>query len=160
KRLDFVNVFTAMRPMRKIAVALLFFTSFLNAKNITDYHKKQFDKVTFNRYGIAHIVTPQGWVAINKKNKVLYHPYIYDNGPDYVKEGLLRFVENGKMGFVDERGKKIIHAQFDFVAPFESGKAKYCIGCQKIQDGEHSRIDEKTGTWGYIDKKGKRISIN
>jgi hypothetical protein len=125
------------------------------ADDITAYHIAQGQEVSFNKSGIAHILTRDGWVAINRKKKVLYRPFIYDNGPDYVQEGLLRFVENGKMGFVNEAGKKVIKAQFDFVFPFEKGRARFCNGCQKIQDGEHSMLDEKTGTWGEVDKKGK-----
>lgn len=125
------------------------------AEDITAYHIAQGQEVTFNKSGIAHILTKDGWVAINRKKKVVYKPFIFDNGPDYVQEGLLRFVENGKMGFVNEAGKKVIKAQFDFVFPFEQGRARFCNGCQTIQDGEHSRLDEKTGTWGEVDKKGK-----
>ncbi len=125
------------------------------ANAITAFHKAQGQEVSFNKSGIAHILTQDGWVAINRKKQVVYKPFIYDNGPDYVQEGLLRFVEQGKMGFVNEAGKKVIKAQFDFVFPFEKGRARFCNGCRSIKDGEHSMIDEKTGTWGEVDKKGK-----
>lgn len=125
------------------------------ANDITAFHKAQGQEVSFNKSGIAHILTQDGWVAINRKKQVVYKPFIYDNGPDYVQEGLLRFVEQGKMGFVNEAGKKVIKAQFDFVFPFEKGRARFCNGCRSIKDGEHSMIDEKTGTWGEVDKKGK-----
>ena len=128
---------------------------FIQAEDITAFHIAQGHEVAFNKSGVAQILTQDGWVAINRKKKVLYKPFIYDNGPDYVQEGLLRFVENGKMGFVNEAGKKVIKAQFDFVFPFEKGRARFCNGCQKIQDGEHSMLDEKTGKWGNVTRKGK-----
>ncbi len=128
---------------------------FIQAEDITAFHIAQGQEVAFNKSGVAHILTQDGWVAINRKKKVLYKPFIYDNGPDYVQEGLLRFVEIGKMGFVNEAGKKVIKAQFDFVFPFENGRARFCNGCKTIKMDEHSMIDEKTGSWGEVDKKGK-----
>lgn len=144
--------------MKKICLILLTTVSILSAaddKDITAYHRKIFGAENFNKRGVANIITEEGWVAINRKKKILYRPFIFDNGPDYVQEGLLRFVENGKMGFVNEAGKKVIPAQFDFVYPFEKGRARFCNGCKAIKDGEHSMMDEKTGTWGEIDKKGR-----
>ena len=139
-----------------VLVALVFLAG-IDAADITAYHKQQFGAVKYNKQGVAHIVTKDGWVAIDKKKKVLYKPFIFDNGPDYVQEGLLRFVENDKMGFVNEAGKKVIPAEFDFVFPFEGGAARFCNGCKKISDGEHTMMDEKTGTWGKIDKTGKKL---
>lgn len=146
-------------PNVKLLYALVLVASpFLWAtgtRDITSYHLQTFGTVKFNKHGVAHIVTQDGWIAINRKKQVLYKPFIYDNGPDYVSEGLLRFVENGKMGFVNEAGKKVIKAQFDFVYPFEKGTARFCNGCKTIKDGEHSAMDNESGTWGKIDKKGK-----
>lgn len=142
--------------MRLLLVFLGAF-SVVHTADITYYHKKQFGKVDYNKSGVAHIVTKEGWVAINKKKKVLYKPFIYDNGPDYVSEGLLRYVENGKMGFVDEAGQKKIPAEFDFAFPFEGGTARFCNGCKSYSVGEHSAMDEKTGTWGKINKEGKKL---
>jgi len=144
--------------MKKICFFMGFAASLLFAGESTDiaaYHRKTFGAEKFNKRGVAHIITEDGWVAINRKKQILYKPFIFDNGPDYVKEGMLRFVENGKMGFVNEAGKKVIQAQFDFVYPFENGRARFCNGCKTIKDGEHSRLDEKSGKWGEVTKKGK-----
>lgn len=144
--------------MKIICFSVVFAVSLLSAGESTDitaYHRKTFGAEKFNKRGVAHIITEEGWVAINRKKQILYKPFIYDNGPDYVQEGLLRFVENGKMGFANEAGKKVIPAQFDFAYPFEKGKARFCNGCKTIKDGEHSRLDENTGVWGLIDKKGR-----
>lgn len=144
--------------MKKIGFLMIFVFSLLSAgdtADITAHHRKTFGAESYNKRGVAHILTPEGWVAINRRKQVLYTPFIYDNGPDYVHEGLLRFVENGKMGFVNEAGKKVIKAQFDFVFPFEDGWARFCNDCKMVKDGEHSTIDEKTGAWGKVNKKGK-----
>lgn len=60
-----------------------------------------------------------------------------DNGPDYVKEGLFRIMdEKGLMGFADSSGHIIITPQFKFAYPFEGGKAKVTFtGKQKSYPG-------------------------
>lgn len=52
-------------------------------------------------------------------------PFHYDNGPDYVREGLYRIVDDrGRMGYADESGRVVIAPRFAFALPFEGGKAK------------------------------------
>jgi hypothetical protein len=123
----------------------------------TKYHTEVFGKPSFNKYGVAFVIHKSDWVAINKKKDYLFTAFNYDNGPDPIQEGLMRYVKDGKMGFVNERGKIIIKAKFDFVDQFENGIANYCIGCEKQKMGEHTIYDSKTGKWGKINKKGKDI---
>lgn len=78
-----------------------------------------------------------GLLVIDKTGKHILRPFIYDNGPDYIEEGLFRFVENNKLGFANAKYKKIIPATFDFVTPFKNGLAEYTMGGHKVQDGEH-----------------------
>ena len=77
----------------------------------------------------------------DRQGRFLYHPMAYDNGPDYWSEGLRRFVEQGKVGFVNGAGSKVIAAQWDFAAPFEYGYAQVFAGGWKKQclhpDCEH-----------------------
>ncbi|GHU64382.1 hypothetical protein FACS1894160_0920 [Bacteroidia bacterium] len=97
------------------------------------YHITETD--TF--YNIAFVISDSGWVAIDRNETILLYPFIFDNGPDYVREGSFRFVENNKMGFADTDCKKIIPAIFDFVTPFEDGIAIYTLGGYKNYMGEH-----------------------
>ena len=54
-----------------------------------------------------------------------YTAYQYDNGADYVREGLYRIVDaQGKMGYADEQGRVVIAPRFAFGFPFEQGRAK------------------------------------
>ncbi|TDX87287.1 WG repeat-containing protein [Epilithonimonas xixisoli] len=46
------------------------------------------------------------WLGINAQGKVILVPFIFDNGPDYVQEGLFRFVENQKNGFCQPKRTK------------------------------------------------------
>lgn len=142
-----------------IVFVLLFCTiPTLVAKDITTYHKNAFGEVSYNRFGLASIATEEGWVVINKKKKVLHKVFIYDNGPDYVSEGMYRIIENGKMGFANEKGKVVIPPKYDFVWPFERGTAKFCNGCTFQKDGEHTKIIENQAVVGYVNRTGKEIS--
>lgn len=54
-----------------------------------------------------------------------YAAFQYDNGDDYVSEGLYRIVDRkGRIGYADETGKTVIRPRFAFGYPFEGGKAK------------------------------------
>lgn len=99
------------------------------------------------------------WVGIDRNEKEVLEPVMYDNGPDYVQEGLFRFKEKYKMGFANLDGLKVIPARFDFVEPFDHGLAMYLIGGKMVPDqsGEHSTWEGAVGE-GYINKYGQEFS--
>ncbi|MFV0605264.1 MAG: WG repeat-containing protein [Niabella sp.] len=77
--------------------------------------------------------------AFNRLGKFLYHPMVYDNGPDYFSESYARCVNNGKVGFVNLLGEVVIKPQWDWVSPFNYGYALACNDCvwDKQKDPEH-----------------------
>lgn len=91
--------------------------------------------------GIAAVADEKEWSYIDAKGNVVIKPFLFDNGPDYFREGLARFKSADQFGFFDQTGRKVIEAQFDFAAPFSEGLAAVC----------------KAGKWGFIDKKGRII---
>ncbi len=109
----------------------------------------------FNAHGIAAVAGKQGWKYIDTSGREILQPYIYDNGPDYFREGLARFVSQDKIGFMNKCGRVVIPAVFDFALPFSQGLAPVCQGCQKGTQGEHSRY--MGGNWGYINKQGEMV---
>ncbi len=111
---------------------------------------------TDTMFSIAFVTLNFNWVAINRQDSILLSPYIFDNGPDYIQEGLFRYVENNKIGFANKQGQKVIKATFDFVATFNSGLAAFNVG------GQMKEIDEEHylwsgGLWGFINKKGQIV---
>ena len=109
---------------------------------------------TFRTYAI--VATDKAFVGIDRKENILYTVFPFDNGPDYVEDGLFRIVENGKIGYADSAtGKIVIRPQFTCARPFENGVAKVSMECQKIPDGEHWTWD--SNKWFYIDKKGRKV---
>lgn len=93
------------------------------------------------------------WVIMDGPKTALYEVFIFDNGPDYPAEGLIRVVKNGKIGYADASTYAIvIEPQFDCAYPFENGKAKVSNQCRTVKDGEHSVWESEA--WQYVDKKG------
>lgn len=118
--------------------------------------KPQYEQaMEFTKSGVAFVVSKNKWICIDAKNKFLLESFLYDNGPDYISESLARFVEEGKMGFHNERCQKVIEAQYDFAYPFENGYALVCNGCESQPEGEHKRI--VGGKYGILNKKGKIV---
>ena len=94
------------------------------------------------------------WVIMDSKKTVLYDVFIYDNGPDYAAEGLIRVVKNGKIGYADAKTYAlVIEPQFDCAFPFEKGKAKVSNQCKSVKVGEYS--EWQSDNWKFVDKKGK-----
>ncbi|MDT3740328.1 MAG: WG repeat-containing protein [Candidatus Kapabacteria bacterium] len=94
-------------------------------------------------------------IGIDRNENELFEVHWFDNGPDYVKEGLFRIKKNGKIGYSDTNGIIVIEPQFDCAFPFENGKAKVSNDCKTVPSGEHSEwISEN---WKYINKKGQTI---
>lgn len=99
----------------------------------------------------------EGVIAINTNDEKLFKVYPFDNGPDYVKEGLFRMVgENGLIGFADMNGKIVISPQFDNITPFFDGLAAFCEDClyKAKNDDPKVRGVRIKGAWGFVDKKG------
>jgi WG containing repeat len=94
------------------------------------------------------------WVILDDQKTVLYDVFIFDNGPDYPAEGLIRVVKNGKIGYADAKTYVlVIEPQFDCAHPFEGGKAKVGKQCKTVKEGEHSVWESEA--WQYVDKQGE-----
>lgn len=89
-----------------------------------------------------------------------YRVFRYDNGDDYVSEGLYRIVDRqGRIGYADENGQPVIKPRFAFGYPFKDGKAKVTyVGKWKEvsgSDGEYRYWD--SDVWYFIDKSGHEV---
>lgn len=98
----------------------------------------------------------------NRKGQFLYYAQFFDNGSDYFVEGLRRYVNNKKIGFVNKLGEKKIAAQWDFATPFNYGYATvYAGGWKKklLEGGEHWIIvPASKKSYSYvINNKGRKV---
>ena len=106
---------------------------------------------TFRNFAV--VLDPEtGFIAIDRAERILYEVFPYDNGPDYISDGLFRIVKDNKIGYADQDGRIIIPPKFDCAFPFENGIAKVSMHCTKVKEGEH--ISWKSAEWIYIDKAG------
>ena len=55
---------------------------------------------TFSTYAIVALPR-KGFVAIDRKENILYTVFPFDNGPDYVKDGLFRIMKDDKIGYAN-----------------------------------------------------------
>lgn len=121
--------------------------------------------IPFGKYEVSFSedITQIGFVAdskgkilcINVEGKELFEVYNFDNGPDYVEEGLFRIVKDGKIGYANEDGEVVIEPQYQCAYPFEKGKAKVALNCNETIEFEMKKWE--SDTWFYIDKSGKKI---
>jgi len=110
---------------------------------------------TMKNYAV--VIHPQaGLVAIDRNEKILYPIFNFDNGPDYPSDGLFRIIEDEKIGYADfETGKVIIPPLYACAYPFENGKARVSLACEKIKQEEYTTWLSEN--WHFIDKQGKII---
>ena len=111
----------------------------------------------FSPGGIALVTDERGLAYIDRGGRVVVRPFVYDNGPDYFQQGLARFVQAGKMGFFDARGRVVIPARFTFATPFTEGLAAFCEGCGWKEEGEHRVVTG--GRWGFVDRAGRVVVV-
>jgi hypothetical protein len=95
-------------------------------------------------------------IAIDKNEKELFEVYVFDNGPDYVQDGLYRIIQGDKMGYANEAGEIIIEPRFKCATPFSNKQARVAYECDFVEDGEHMRIEN--AKWIYIDTEGNEAA--
>lgn len=89
-----------------------------------------------------------------------FKPFQFDNGDDYVRDGLYRIVDkDGRIGYADESWNTVITPRFAFGFPFENGKAKVTdFGQEKEVEGSRGEYHYwESDDWYYIDKTGRRL---
>lgn len=85
-----------------------------------------------------------------------YKIFQFDNGDDYIREGLRRiFDSSGKIGYADDKGKVVITPRFAFAFPFEDGVAKVTDKGYSVSEGEHYRW--VSPDWYFIDHSGNEV---
>jgi hypothetical protein len=100
-----------------------------------------------------------GVVGINRKGEILFDAFIYgDFQLDTYSEGMIRVMQNEKIGYADKTGKIIIKPKYKYAFPFIHGKAKVTYDCDvSMDDLGHSTV--KSNTWFYIDRNGYKIKL-
>ena len=113
--------------------------------------------ISFGPEGLGAMIVDKRLCFVNRQGKTA-PAFNFDNGPDYVVEGMARTVKNGKVGFVNTQLDEVVAPVWDFASPFEHGVAEVCMGCVSTPVRPGSEDTSMVGgKWGYIDKRGKVI---
>lgn len=137
-----------------------------NDKGLYGYIDKSTDKLvvpckyihaytdTIKSIGFAFDAKTKKIVCFNSKGTFLFNVFRLDNGPDYIKEGLFRIInEENLIGFADSLGNVVIPPVFKFAYPFSHGKAKVTFTGKSNNvkgDGYHYFWD--SNSWFYISR--------
>lgn len=87
-------------------------------------------------------------------------PFVFDNGPDPVSDGLYRVVDDhGRIGYADAYGVVRIAPRFAFGLPFANGVARVTLSGHPVavpgSEGEYHRWED--GDWFCINKSGSIV---
>ncbi len=117
---------------------------------------------TISHIGFVYENSPgKNIVCIDNKGKKLFNVFRYDNGPDYISEGLFRITdEKGLIGYADSAGNIIIPPQFSCAFPFMNKKARVaCNGKFKpVPESSDEKYYWDSDQWFFIDRTGKRLN--
>jgi hypothetical protein len=117
-------------------------------------------QLSFGKNGLAVVYSKEeGWMYVNRKGRVIISGVAaMDNGADVFQDGLVRFFQDKKWGFADEKGKVIVPAIYDGALNFENGLAKVCNGCRlSCAEPECEHHLFTGGEWFYINTEGKVV---
>lgn len=100
--------------------------------------------------------------VFSRTGQYLYSPIVYDNGCDYWQEGMRRYVEKGRVGFVRRDGSRATPALWDFADPFHHGYATVYRGGWKQEwtDDEHWTLAPATpdAVSEVINQRGEAVA--
>lgn len=98
-------------------------------------------------------------IGINGKGQRLYDVFWFDNGPDYIVEGLFRIMRDSLIGYANTDGMIVIEPQFACAGPFYDGRAQVTFSCKpSIPEHEHDEhVFMESDEWFFIDKTGARV---
>jgi WG containing repeat len=95
------------------------------------------------------------FIGIDSRGIELFEIYPFDNGPDYISDGMIRVVEEGKIGYANNCGDVTVPATYEGAHPFENGTARVALNCTKESDGQHSWW--VSDNWIRINKRGEVV---
>jgi hypothetical protein len=149
---DYLTISSEAGPFYELGVPF----AFVNKRNDTIIPTGKFFATWTDTLKTFAIVSKNSeMIGIDRNENLLFSVFSFDNGPDYIVEGLFRVIRNGKIGYANKHGEVVIPCQFDCAYYFENGKAKVSNNCKTIKEGDFHRW--LSDDWYYIDKQGNRI---
>ncbi|GGH11773.1 hypothetical protein GCM10011418_10850 [Sphingobacterium alkalisoli] len=111
---------------------------------------------------IGFVAIPkQGFWAINKNDEKLFRVLPFDNGPDYVENGLFRtFGEDDMIGFANMDGEVVIPPQYSYVNPFFDSITNFCNGCKTWRENKSNNENSRDKLMHALKKFGDTVLLN
>jgi len=118
-----------------------------------------YDFTVHNVADVRDALDGSKWYQINREGKKLTKRYIFDNGPDYYHLGLRRFERKGKVGFINQKGRIVIDAKYDYANSFMYTLpiTAVCEGCVVEKYKVCCDIEVKGGKWSIINNRGEKV---
>ncbi len=114
-------------------------------------------RLDFDTHGLSALYAGNSFHYVTRSGRSL--PVItWDNGPDYVEEGLLRGRVGTRIGYFDAALEPAFAATFDFGWPFRDGVAEVCNGCRRGPSDAHGHAPMVGGERFRIDRRGQRLA--
>ncbi len=116
-----------------------------------DFLKKNNLRFHFETRGDLSFYSKKGGrIYAVKDNKILFEVFYFDNGADYLEEGLFRIVDDkGLIGFADEKGNVVIKPQYKFATSSYEGKIKATHTGKLVLVGEYKSFE--SDDWFIVD---------
>lgn len=128
-------------------------------KNGTTVIPPQFHVVAHQQWKhVAFVASDSGWISIDSKNRFLFRAFTVDNAPDEFSNGLCRIIVNGKVGYINKKGRVVITPKFACAEPFVGGKAKVAFECATKRVNEVTT--QHSSHWFEIEKQGRFTQLN
>lgn len=134
---DPASPLTSLRLVRRLSDEACAYVS-ASGDTVIPFGRYFFAPERFNK--VAIVLKPGvGWVGIDRQELVLFHPFLFDNGPDYPAEGVLRIVDAaGRLGYADSAsGRVVLLPRYEAAEPFAGGRARVGSDCRVVPAGEH-----------------------
>lgn len=113
-------------------------------------------RLDFDAHGLSALYAGNSFHYVTRGGRSL--PVItWDNGPDYVEEGLLRGRVGTRIGYFNAALEPAFAATFDFGWPFRDGIAEVCNGCRRGRPDAHGHVPMVGGERFRIDRSGRRL---
>jgi hypothetical protein len=110
--------------------------------------------------GLATVKSEKdGWLYVNRQgNVVISGVPVFDNGPDWFHDGLVRFERHGKCGFANRQGVAVVPPEYGGCLNFQDGIARACMGCHsEVIDKKDGHSTFVGGEWFCLDASGQRV---
>jgi hypothetical protein len=114
-------------------------------------------RLDYDNLGLAAVYAGDSFHYVSRQGRT-QAVITWDNGPDYVEEGLLRGRVGERIAYFDAALAQAVPGTYDFGWPFSDGIAQVCNGCRRSTPDGDGHTPMEGGEWVHIDRQGRRVA--